>query len=97
MLAGNKDACGLSNRVPIESIEQLEFFVKEREARTGKPGALFVGNMSDSVVSFHILSRGHGFEVVPASGRAGFFVPADFVDHTIGHLIGAGRFFGYLN
>jgi hypothetical protein len=54
--------------------------------------------MSDAVVSYHISTCGHGFDVAACdSGPARFFVPADFVDHMIGHLIVAGRLYGSLN
>lgn len=98
MLSTENNAYGIRNRVPIGSIEELEFVVKDREARTGLAGATFVGEMSDAVVSYHISTCGHGFDVAPCdAGPARFFVPADFVDHMIGHLIVAGRLYGFLN
>lgn len=85
-------------RVPINSVEDLEFLVKEREIY-GKLGAIFVGEMTDMTESWHIRSHLHGYEVCPvrANKDKRFYVPADFVDHTIGHLIVAGRLFGFLN
>jgi hypothetical protein len=82
-------------RIPITSVEDLEFLVKEREIY-GKHGAVFVGQMTDMTESWHIRSHLHGYEVVPmsASKNSRFLVPADLADHTIGHLIASHRLFG---